>query len=219
LYINDKDVINHYKVLRVKKDENILVNFNNNHFICVEENISKKELIFKVIEKEENKNPVLSLTLYQGLPKKKKFEYILEKSVECGFTKIIPVKTRFVQQNYENSKQERFNSIVLNAAMQSKSPILPKLYDYIDLKDISADSDINIVLYENSKEYLKNYFQNIKKPCSISVVIGPEGGFNYEEIEILQKKGFKSLRLSGNILRTETACIAIGSIINYEFIF
>jgi len=159
------------------------------------------------------------IRLFQGLPKGDKLELIVQKCVELGVFEIIPVNTRrtqFLNKNFEKSLN-RLQKISLSAAEQSNRGIVPKIHDLIKLshgikicENLSDETILNFVAYEKEEiRTLKSIFLNSPTPKNINIWIGPEGGFDFSEINQLEKINAIPITLGKRILRTETAAIAL----------
>ncbi len=168
----------------------------------------------------------IDITVFQGIPKADKMEYIIQKSTELGAKKIVPVEmTRCVvklDNKKEEKKIERWQKIAESAAKQSGRDLIPKVEiptNINKLCDKINEFDAVILAYEEEKENtLKNELQKISKnkKNKIGIIIGPEGGIDKQEIEMLVKAGAKVVTLGKRILRTETASISVISNIMYE---
>lgn len=170
--------------------------------------------------------PEIQLTLFQGLPKGEKMDLIIQKGVELGVHKIIPVLTeRTVVQLDKNDfgkKAERWSKIAREAAKQCRRAVVPYVSEPISFMEAIIESkkyDAVLLLYENEskkclKETLKCY--TINKIKEIALFVGPEGGFAAQEIEKYTNSGFEVAGLGKRILRAETAAISVISIIMYE---
>jgi len=168
----------------------------------------------------------LSVTLFQGLPKGSKMEVIIQKAVELGVNRIVPFQSkRSVSQIKEkkDKKIERWQRIAYEAAKQSKRGIVPVIGELIDLKGLLQESDsfdLFLLAYEDEKkqtlkEVLTGFSQGLKKPLNIGVIVGPEGGFDPQEVSLCQLAGVKSVSLGNRILRTETAGMVVLSQLNF----
>ena len=222
---NDKNHI--ANVLRMKVKEKILVTSKDtfNTYECEIANINKKEVICKIIKKDDSvKESSIIIDLYQGIPKSDKMEYIIQKTVELGVNTIFPVnmKNCIAKIKDEDKKQTRWQKISEAAAKQCKRNIIPAIEKSVNMNfvfDNIKNYDLAIVAYENEdnktiKDILHNNNNNIKK---IAIIVGPEGGFTEEEISELISNGASIVSLGNRILRTETAPIAILSMIMYEY--
>lgn len=152
----------------------------------------------------------IQITLIQALIKKDKWEFVLQKSTECGVYQVVPL---ILQRNVVkwadkeiSSKLIRDQKILKEAAEQSERVSIPRLHAPIKIKDlIHFKSDMNFVAYEDENQ---NQLKHALKPMkSFSIIIGPEGGFSVDEIKAINDLGFKSVGLGPRILRAETASI------------
>lgn len=231
--------VNHIKnVLRLKPHDNIvLCNTCGTDYICeIEGFTDNKECVCNILKKENSLTELpVKIILYQGIPKKDKFELIVQKCTELGVSEIVPVKMKRSIAKIEDEKAElkkalRWSEIARAAAMQSGRGIIPKIGKAVTLKEAvtraKEDSGFIAVPYENANgmKSLKEFVDNVKAevlkdPESVPVVsvfIGPEGGFDISEIEFLKESNGTTVSLGKRILRTETAGFVISSIIMYE---
>lgn len=230
--INDRNAIisgsdyNHIKnVLRMKAGTKILINDKekNKSFLSEITGFEKNSVLCKIIEEVDSKEMPIKVTLFQGLPKSDKMEYIIQKSVELGVYEIIPVEMKncVAKLNNEENKIKRWNTISETAAKQSKRNIIPKVWHKISFEELQnkvKEYDLVIVAYENEKHTnLREILEENNGVKNIAIVIGPEGGIDEREISILESNGCKLASLGKRILRTETASIAMLSMIIYEF--
>lgn len=165
------------------------------------------------------------LVLFQGLPKGDKMEFIIQKAVELGVSGIVPVimKRCVVKLDAGKAvkKKERWQKIAEAAAKQSGRGIVPEVHVPVMLKDafdIAASLEYNIIPYE-LQDGMEKSREIIKEACSkksAGVFIGPEGGFEREEIEEAINRGIKPVSLGKRILRTETAGMAVLSIMMFQ---
>jgi 16S rRNA (uracil1498-N3)-methyltransferase len=180
----------------------------------------------RIIETVKNiTEPPVEIILYQGLPKSDKMDYIIQKGVELGLKGIVPVITertvvKLADKKGEQKKCERWNRISMEAAKQSNRGIIPLVGLPIDFKkavNAAKDFDISLIPYEKERgNGLKGVILNRIDAKKVSIFIGPEGGFAEKEIEIAIENGIYPVTLGPRILRTETAGIAVLSILMYE---
>jgi len=163
--------------------------------------------------------PVLALSIF----KSEKFEIAIQKAVELGCRRIIPVKCERSLPHLAKSsasKNERWNKIAIAAAKQSGLPIIPcveKMLPFETLCNTEMKSENRAMLYEGKALMtLPEYFKSSKKKSGHLLLIGPEGGFAPEEVEMASKSGISSVSLGPQILRVETAAIAAVTIWQYE---
>lgn len=225
-----EDVKHIYKVLRLTEGEKVILNnCEGIEFLSEISEISKTEVTLKIIEKlNSNNESNLEIYLFQGLPKAQKMDLIVQKGTELGITKFIPTITNRVDVKLsgEFKKLDRLNRIALEAAKQSKRSIIPSVLEPINFTEVLVEMksmDLFLVPYENAENFgikgvikelkEKNILVNIKK---IGAMVGPEGGFEQEEIEKLKEQGAYIITLGSRILRTETAGFVTTSLVQYE---
>ena len=225
--IRGDDVKHIYKVLRVTKGEKVAINnLCGEEFLGEIEEVNKQEVIVKIIEKfDTNNESNLEIYLFQGMPKASKMDLIVQKGVELGIKEFIPVITSRVDVKLkgEFKKLDRLNKIALEASKQSKRSHIAKILEPINFEEAlnsMKEMDLIVVPYENATGYgVKSMAKVIgdKDIRKIAVVIGPEGGFEEEEIEMLKNIGAHIVTLGPRILRTETAGFTCSSLLQYEF--
>ena len=212
------------KVLRLKEGDLVTVcDKDKTDYTCKVDSWGKDFVNLSIVSKEANPNESeLYITLYQGLPKSDKLEYIIQKSIELGADKIVPVVTsRTVVKLKDNSKKlDRWQKIAEQAAKQSMRGIVPEVSEPIDFKtmlgELSSDA-LTIIAYENEKQTkLKTVLEDNKDKLRVNIIIGPEGGFEEDEVRLASEAGAKSVTLGPRILRCETAPIAVISAVMYE---
>lgn len=220
--VTDDDLWHISKVLRLREGDIITVcDSCGNDYECELTSISKTEAVAQVISCSPNTSePPINITLYQGLPKSDKMDYIVQKCVELGAVKIVPVITkRAVAIPHDKDKKiARWQKIANEAAKQCGRGILPEVCTPLDFKSviqqISQTDALNIIPYENEKfSKLKNV---LTKCADINIFIGPEGGWDESEINLAIENGIKPVTLGPRIMRTETAPIATIAAIMYE---
>lgn len=199
------------------------------NYICKIVKIYKEKIECKIIEKNEKTTEAdIELTMYQGIPKGEKMELIIQKSTELGVKNIVPVKMvrciAKIESKNETKKLSRWQKIAEVAAKQSGRDIIPKIENIVSIKELCSEIknyDIVLVAYEGEHiNKLRNELKNLKhlekENMRIAVVIGPEGGIEKKEINALKNSGAKIITLGKRILRTETVCLTLASIIMYE---
>ena len=180
---------------------------------CQIEEITKDEVVLKVCYKQAcESEPTCKVTIYQGVPKSTKLEDIIQKCVELGVTEIVPTLTkRCVSRPDDKSagkKNVRYQKIALEAAQQSGRGIVPKIANMKTLKQALAEdkSEVKIVFFEGGGKKLTDIID--KNTKSVSIFIGPEGGFEEAEVEQIESAGGVRATLGKRILRTQTAPVA-----------
>lgn len=202
------------KSLRMRKGDMLtLTSGSGFDYGCIIDSTDSGLVTLSVCYKQANgSEPSVKVTLYQGVPKAAKLEDVIQKCTELGISAICPTLThRSVSRPDEKQakkKQARYQKIALEAAQQSGRGIVPQIMDMTSLENAvkNDDSELKILFYEGGGESLKTMITpNIK---SISVYIGPEGGFEEKEVEIIKNAGGKIASLGPRILRTQTAPVA-----------
>lgn len=218
-YIKGSDVNHIVNVLRMKPSEELLISVKGDwDYLCKIEEIENDRVNLKVLESMEQRELPVNITLLQGIPKSDKLEMIIQKAVELGVSEIIPVKTKRVVVKIEEKKQAskvaRWNAIAESAAKQSKRSIIPKVSEPKSIDnalEIVKDFGVKLIPYENADgiEKTRKILNGMDKTKNIAVFIGPEGGFEEEEVKKINKSGFEVITLGKRILRTETAGLAL----------
>lgn len=224
IVINGTDV-NHIKnVLRKEPGEILTIVSDGREYKSQIMSLDQERIVCKIIEEKEISNDGPKITIFQGLAKADKIEYIIQKCSEIGAYEIVPTEmVRCVVKLDEKDKikkLDRWQKIAEVAAKQSQRPDILKVarIEKIDKIAEEIDSfDLSIVAYENEKDVtLKEVLKEAKSNIRIAVIIGPEGGLEETEVEMLKNKGAKVVTLGKRILRTETAPIVVCSNIMYE---
>lgn len=223
------DDVNHIKnVLRLKPGNNIIVsNGKDKEFEVKITGIRDKVVETEIIRQiYQNVEPSIDITLIQGLPKSDKLELIIQKAVEIGVKKIIPIITERVIVKLDKEKLqpkvERWQKIAEQAAKQSGRNIIPEVSKPVNYKEflkIIQNYELAILLYEKElKLTLRKVLMEIEsKPKSVAIFVGPEGGFSEKEIELAKQYHIQLVSLGPRILRTETAGLVSAGIVLYQF--
>jgi 16S rRNA (uracil1498-N3)-methyltransferase len=231
IIVKGKDV-NHIKnVLRLNKGDIIeLCDGEETDYTVKIQQFESDSIYTEIVSsKKSSTESPLKITLYQGIPKGDKMDIIIQKCVELGAIKIVPVITertivRFDKPKDADKKITRWRRISLEAAKQCNRGIIPAVEYPMSfeeaLKD-SSGSQLSLIPYEEEvnngiKECLKQYSRVNNGIKSVSVFIGPEGGFGKDELHKAVTMGINSVSLGPRILRTETAALSVLSIIMYE---
>ena len=235
IVINGQDVKHIRNVLRAKVGEELEIcnSETGENFLCSILEFNKDKIWCNIEQKiQEETESNVKVTIFQGLPKADKMEYIIQKSVELGVYDITPVDMKRcvvkLDEKNANKKIERWQKISEVAAKQCGRNIIPQINNVINIKklcEIVENYDIVLVAYENEENNsLKNELSQIKstiinnqsQELKIGIVIGPEGGLEKQDVENLERSGAKIITLGKRILRTETVALNVLSIIMYE---
>ncbi|HOQ17328.1 MAG TPA: 16S rRNA (uracil(1498)-N(3))-methyltransferase [Defluviitaleaceae bacterium] len=225
IVIQGEDVKHISKVLRLKKGDKILIcNRQGIDYECIIKDM-EKIITAEIISKNASIGEALTkITLFQALTKSDKMDYIIQKAVELGVHRIVPVVTertivKIENEKKENSKLQRWNKISESAAKQSQRGIIPEVAAVIPLIEAfnqAEKMDLKLIPYEMEKN---NHLKDLLANCtakSIAIFIGPEGGFEESEINLAKEHGIIPVTLGRRILRTETAGLVTVSIMMYE---
>ena len=212
-----KDV-NHMKnVLRMKPGEEIRVTDSetSKSYRCEVAELYEETVVCHILaEEEEGSELPVRIYLFQGLPKADKMELIIQKAVELGVYQIIPTACRRcvvkLDPKKEKTKLARWQQIAEAAAKQSKRGVIPTVapvMNYAQAVKTASEMDLKLVPYELAEgmEQTKQLIESAGPGQQIAVFIGPEGGFDPEEIRLATEAGILPITLGKRILRTETA--------------
>ena len=220
--------VNHIKnVLRMKTGEEILISTGETmEYTCYIEEFLEDEVTAHIMYAQEAGYELSSkIYLFQGLPKSDKMEWIIQKAVELGVHQVIPVATKRavvrLEGKKEVNKQRRWQAISESAAKQSKRMLIPNVHQVLSFKEAlkyAESMDIRLIPYELAKgmQETKEILAAIEQGQSIGIFIGPEGGFEEKEVEAAISEGAKPITLGKRILRTETAGLAILSVLMFQ---
>ena len=218
-YIISGGDFNHIKnVLRMKEGDTFLISENGISSLCRLKCFSDDVAVAEIIEEGYNNTELpIEIYLFQGLPKSDKLELIIQKAVELGVYAVIPTEmSRCVvklEEKKKKSKVERWQAISESAAKQSKRNIVPEIKMVMSYKEAIKEAeklDIILLPYEAADGMTStvNALKGIKKGMKIGIFIGPEGGFDENEVAYARNAGAAVISLGKRILRTETAAIA-----------
>lgn len=225
--ITGQDVNHIRNVLRMKPGEQVGIRDGiSKNYICELEEIGTEEIHAKILSMDEDSSELPArIYLFQGLPKSDKMELIVQKAVELGAYKIIPVATRRavvkLDRKKEETKVKRWNTIAESAAKQSGRMLVPEVTGVMTLKEAYAFAktlDISLIPYELAEgmDDTKKIIGQVKPGMQVGVFIGPEGGFDVEEVEQAMEAGIHPITLGRRILRTETAGLTALSILMFQ---
>ena len=222
--------VNHIKnVLRMKPGEEVSVSDGNNcRYLCrIKEYADDgEEAVLTIVNRQENDTELSSkIYLFQGLPKQEKMELIVQKAVELGVYQIIPVAMKRcvvrLDEKKAQKKTKRWQEISKSAAKQAGRGIVPEVRNVSAWKEAlwaARELDVLLLPYELAKGMAetKEILASIRPGSSIGIFIGPEGGFEKEEVEEAMAAGARPVTLGRRILRTETAGITTLSVLMFQ---
>lgn len=226
-YITGPDVNHISHVLRMKPGEQFYVNdgTNNGKYLCALQSVSAEQAICGILQKITDTSELpCEIVLYQGLPKADKMELIIQKAVELGVSRIVPVAMKRsvvkLDEKKAQAKISRWQGIAEAAAKQSKRDVIPQIDGVKSLKEAlreAADFEVSMMPYENAEgmAYTRSLMEGIRPGQRVAIFIGPEGGFEDSEVEAALQAGTRPVTLGRRILRTETAGLAVLSMLVY----
>lgn len=226
--ITGSDVNHIGNVLRMRPGDRIIVNDTaGTDYYCIITDISKQEIDLDIEFSRHCEAELKSkLYLFQALPKLDKMELIVQKAVELGAYEVIPVITKRCVVKLDGGarqgrKLERWRSIAESAAKQSARGIIPEVKDpmtFADALEYSRKLEYNIIPFEHADgmDASRAIMEEAANKGSVGIFIGPEGGFEDEEIALAEKNGLKTISLGNRILRTETAGMTVLSILMFK---
>ena len=186
--------------------------------------IRDEECTADIIEERASSEPDMSITLYMAYPKGDKLETVIQKAVELGATRIVPFESsRCIKRPKADkvAKQgERLSKIAEEAAKQCGRAIVPEValpLSYSAMLNDAKSSELKLICYEKESDLSIKALLSDKKPASIAIIVGCEGGFSPEEVEEAISAGCHSVTLGKRILRCETAPSAVLSMILYQY--
>ena len=220
--------VNHIRtVLRMKPGEEVWISDGEKYeYHCVILSLTEEEILLDILYAQE---PAYELpgriVLFQGLPKADKMELIIQKAAELGAHCIVPVNMKRCVMKLDEKRAEkklkRWQQIAQSAAEQSRRMLVPEICALTDLDGalrMAQDLDVILIPYELEKGMARTreVLDRLVPGQSIGIFIGPEGGFEEEEVEKARKAGAVPITLGHRILRTETAGLALLSVLMFR---
>ena len=225
-YIEGPDWNHAANVLRVRPGEQVLLSVGEDwNYLCTVREVDRagQRILLSVLEENQDVRELpVKISLYQGLPKSDKMELIIQKAVELGAARVVPVETARcvvkLDRKKAESKRSRWQAISESAAKQSGRSMIPEVampMPFAAALKEAADSDIRLIPYENAEgmERTRRILESVVPGQKIAVFIGPEGGFEETEIRQAEEAGFEAVTLGKRILRTETAGFVVLSLL------
>lgn len=222
-------------VLRMKIGDTIICSDGQGKSVVAQiTTLGKEEVTCQVIEQiVQDRELPIQVLIAQGLPKGDKLEWIIQKGTELGAHHFYPFMSSRTIVKYDGKKEtkklERWNKIIKEAAEQSHRAILPEIHEIQTYKELlSIPADLKLVAYEQASvsesvaessqgSAFFHALQGMKTGQSVLIAIGPEGGFEEQEVEQFKAHGFQTIGLGKRILRTETASQYVLAAISFYF--
>lgn len=220
--------VNHIRnVLRMRQGEQLKISDGNNCvYLCEVQELGKEEILCRILESGLADTELASrLILFQGLPKSDKMEWIVQKAVELGAAEIVPVATKRTIVRMDDKKAakkvQRWNGIAESACKQSgrsRIPVVSGVIGFGAALERAGELDCVLIPYElaDNMEETRKVISSIERGQSVGIFIGPEGGFEKEEVEQAIHAGAVPVTLGRRILRTETAGLAMLSVLMFQ---
>lgn len=220
------------RVLRLRENDRITVSSGDGReYLCRIEEITADEVVLAIEDISGNASELpVRITLYQGFPKGDKLELIIQKAVELGADRIVPVwmERSVVKMDSQKAakRRERYQAISEAAAKQSGRGRVPEVGTFLSMPEAVRDAEgLDRILLpyedakglENSRRVLRELRDDAEKGKvrRVGIFIGPEGGFSGDEVKALSESGASVITLGNRILRTETAGMAILSVLGF----
>ena len=225
IIVTNEDVRHIATVLRMKIGDHLLLcDGQGTEYTVRISDIKKSAVKTNILSQTTREIRYPIITLGQGLPKYDKMDWIVQKTTELGAASIVALMTErtIVKVRDEEKRLVRWRSICREAAMQSNRADIPRVEgiqtfgDYVRRLD-SGPGTLLLLPWEEATEPIKGVLRGRPRVKNIVVLIGPEGGFSAAEVALAHEKGFHAVSLGPNILRTETAAVAVLSMIRYEY--
>ena len=227
IFMQGSDVNHIRNVLRMKPGEDVRVNDGRGKtYLCCISSYEEQTAVLDILKELDSDTELPSrIILFQGLPKGDKMEWIVQKAVELGAYSIVPfaAKRSVVKLDEKKAakKQARWQLIAKGAAEQSGRGIIPEVSTvrtFAEALGMAGELDVVLIPYEleeGMKETVR-ILEEIAPGQSVGIFIGPEGGFEEEEVERAKAAGAHAVTLGKRILRTETAGLTALSILMYH---
>ncbi len=219
--------VNHIRnVLRMRADEEVLIaDGQGAEYRCKLTDLGENEVRAQILWKlDGNAELASAVTLFQGLPKSDKMDLIVQKCVELGVDRIVPVSTKRavvkLDAKKEQTRLKRWNTISESAAKQSGRGVIPEVSGVMSFEKALEDAkklDVLLIPYERAENMAetRRVMGSIQPGQSVGLFIGPEGGFEESEVEEAVAAGAQAITLGKRILRTETAGLAVMAMLGY----
>jgi 16S rRNA (uracil1498-N3)-methyltransferase len=203
IFTVDDDYLHYLKnVIRAKSGDEVTVLTPSEIAVCRITDIGKKGAVLRVAERRPARRHDYSLKVYQCLLKREYMDFAVEKYAELGATEIVPVVSARSLNDLKDKTMQRFTDIAVKAVLQSENEQMPVISEVTDIADIKADMDSNVLFYERYEGD-----NTVRPSMSMSMVVGPEGGFTDDEYEMLVGRGFVPVKPVRQILKAQTASV------------
>ena len=217
-------------VLRLQRGERVTVlDGAGGKFLCEVENTAKDSIALAVKERKSTPAPPCPVSLFVAVPKGKIIEGIIQKAVELGAHRIVPLLTERVVTQLDGEgaehKREKWQQVAIEAIKQCGATWLPRVEAPVTLKAFLAHGERPELTLVGSLQterrqpravFAEFQSQHGRAPKSVGVWIGPEGDFTLGELQAIEAAGAQPITLGSLTLRVETAAIYCLAFLNYE---
>lgn len=226
LWIDSSESHHIIHVKRLKIGDSIIVfNGTGDEFEAEIEDIEDSRVNVRINQQKTiSKENIVEIDIAFAIPKGKRSHLLIQKCTELGVHKLIPINfARSVVKLKDDCsvKIEKWQKIAIEASKQCGRNTITEIGNVVDFDNILNTSDsYDLPLFacsQSDSDNLKNTLQEHPKPNNILSFIGPEGGFTTNEIEMAKRAGCKFVSLGSQILRVETAAIAVSAILSYHY--
>jgi 16S rRNA (uracil1498-N3)-methyltransferase len=225
LVLSDPERVHHLKdVLRLRAGDEIEV-FNGlgQVSLCQIRSLAKNAVLLEVVSQQTLSRRGPTIAIGCAVPKNVRMDDVVDKLSQLGVSLLAPLKTQRVVLSLENveAKLARWRRIAQSAAEQSRRPTLLEISDILELEGffkLSQNYELKLIpTLEGKRSGLKQTLETRKAPASVAVLIGPEGDFTPDEVELALARGFTSVTLGDQVLRVDTAAIAVAGFLQISF--
>lgn len=227
IHITGSDVNHIRNVLRMSiKDTLVIGCQDGREYTCYIEQIDEQKITAHIMYVQDTRAELSSkIYLFQGLPKSDKMEWIIQKAVELGVYEVVPVETMRTVVRLDEKKAakkiQRWQQIAESAAKQSGRGYIPRIHpmcSFAQALEYGQRCQVRWIPYERAEgmEAARKRVEDLVPGQDIAVFIGPEGGFDEREVQAAVDKGYVPLTLGRRILRTETAGLALLSVLMFR---
>jgi 16S rRNA (uracil1498-N3)-methyltransferase len=230
LRLDGREAHHALNVLRLKYGELVTVlDGIGNEFMCTVKDCGRSVVTLSVSLKNFVPAPPGAITLLQAVPKGKIIESIIQKSVELGARRIVPILCERVVTQLDNegaeNKRDKWQNVAIEAVKQCGAAWLPKIEAPMMIEQFLArkeNFDLSLVgSLQKERRQPREIFREFEMkhgrlPQSTGIWIGPEGDFTLDELKAIQNSGAQPISLGQLVLRVETAAVYCLSILNYE---
>lgn len=222
------DDVNHIRnVLRMGPGEKVVISCGQGiDYYCIIKDVQVERIVLERVETVPVTTELpVRIVLFQALPKADKMEWIIQKAIELGACEVVPVRTKRsvvkLDEKKAEKKQRRWQAIAEAAAKQSGRGVIPTIHEpvsFLEALGMAKELSANLIPYElfHDMEKTTEAMEYVSGKDSIGIFIGPEGGFERSEVENAIEAGVRPISLGKRILRTETAGLAILSVLMFR---